>query len=140
MRHLLILLSLVFAHDAFAQEEHEAIEKIMQEQQVCWNAGDIDCFMESYWKSDELQFVSKSKVTYGWQATKDNYHKAYPSKEAMGKLTFGIVSHQQLADDTILTVGTWKLDLEGKDSVGGHFTLIWKEFDGVWKIILDHTS
>ena len=35
----------------------EEIEGVMQRQMTAWNEGDLDGFMEGYWKSDSLVFV-----------------------------------------------------------------------------------
>ena len=46
------------------------IEAVLHEQADAWNRGDIEAFMEHYWKSDSLTFNSGGKTTRGWQATK----------------------------------------------------------------------
>ena len=84
-----IFLALLFLSPLFlkAQEGDElAIREVLEYQQNCWNEGDLDCFMEGYWKSDNLVFIGSKGLTYGWQKTLDNYKKSYPTKEAMGKL------------------------------------------------------
>ena len=57
------------------------IRTVMNKQAADWNRGDIPAFMEGYWKSEQLTFVS-SRVTKGWQQTLDNYKKSYPDKSA----------------------------------------------------------
>jgi len=111
----------------------------MKQQEICWNEGDIDCFMEGYWKSDQLRFMGKNGVTYGWQNTLDRYKKTYPDKSAMGKLTFDIISLEMLDKDKTLMVGKWHL-ARSKDELGGHFSLIWQKIDGEWVIVFDHSS
>jgi ketosteroid isomerase-like protein len=122
-------------------KDFETIEQLMSAQQKCWNAGNIECFMETYWHSDELRFVGKKGVTKGWQATFDKYKKSYPTKEAMGSLAFEIKSHTDLGNEHVMTIGKWTLNFtEDKPAVSGYFSLIWKMIDGQWKIIVDHTS
>ncbi len=45
----------------------EDISSVLAEQVAAWNAGDIDAFMQPYWRSEELTFISArrdcSKVT-----------------------------------------------------------------------------
>lgn len=111
----------------------------MKQQETCWNEGDIDCFMEGYWKSEKLRFMGKNGVTYGWQNTLDRYKKTYPDKSAMGKLTFDIISLEMLDKDKALMVGKWHL-ARSKDELGGHFSLIWQKFEKEWVIVFDHSS
>jgi hypothetical protein len=117
----------------------EKIRNVLAEQQTCWNAGDIDCFMDGYWKSDSLRFIGKSGINYGWQATLDNYKKNYPDKAAMGKLEFDILDVDPMGTEHYLVTGKWKL-LRESDEPSGLFTIIWKRFGDGWKIIYDHSS
>lgn len=116
-----------------------AIIQTLQMQEDAWSAGDIDAFMEGYWKSPKLTFTGKRGVTYGWQETKDNYEKGYPTKEDMGKLEFNVHELIPLAPDVYKVIGEFKL-YRKKDNPSGYFTLVWKYIDGKWVIISDHTS
>jgi hypothetical protein len=113
----------------------------MQEQEDCWNKGDLDCFMQHYWKSDSLKFIGKSGVNYGWQTTLDNYKKGYPSKEKMGKLEFTNKSIEFIGKETIFVVGEWKLArADSLGDLGGYYSLIWKKKNEEWVIVADHSS
>ena len=112
---------------------------LMSQQEKCWNDGDIDCFMVTYWNSDSLKFIGKSGVTYGWDNTRNNYKKKYPDKSHMGVLSFEIISVQLLSETAAFVVGKWGLKREMGD-VGGFFSLIWRKIDGQWVIVSDHTS
>ncbi len=48
------------------------ISAILSAQSSAWNRGDIDAFMDHYWKSDRMSFNSGGKTTRGWAATKAN--------------------------------------------------------------------
>lgn len=120
-------------------QEKEAILKVLTTQQAAWNRGDIEDFMQGYWKSDSLLFVGKSAPTHGWQATFDNYKKGYPDKAAMGTLTFDIMKVKLLDATNAFILGGWKLKRE-KDTPGGYFTLWFRKINGEWKIVVDHSS
>ncbi len=115
------------------------IDSLMAIQQNDWNAGNIDGFMKTYWNSDSLLFIGKKGVTNGWQKTLDNYKKSYPDKAAMGRLNFEIIKHEPIAGKAVYTIGKWAV-YRTSDTLGGHFTLLWKKIDGNWKIVADHTS
>lgn len=114
------------------------IRAVMDKQAADWNRGDIPAFMEGYWKSDQLTFVS-SRVTKGWQQTLDNYKKSYPDKSAMGSLTFSDLEITVISKDAAVVLGSWSLKRE-KDNPGGKFTLIFRKFKEGWRIVHDHTS
>ncbi len=116
----------------------DTLEAILQEQAAAWNRGDIDAFMEHYWKSDDLTFSSGGKTTRGWQTTKDGYKQRYPTRERMGFLIFDRLEAFPLADSAALVLGHWHLDRSGP--VGGNFSLVFRKIGGQWVIVHDHTS
>ncbi|WP_345211613.1 nuclear transport factor 2 family protein [Mucilaginibacter gynuensis] len=137
-RLLLASLLFLFACTAFAQDK-KTIANVLETQRQAWNRGDLDEFMQQYWKSDSLLFVGKSGPTYGWQQTLDNYKKGYPDKAAMGTLTFKIIKINLIDKTNAFVLGGWNLKRE-KDSPGGYFTLWFRKINGEWKIVADHSS
>jgi ketosteroid isomerase-like protein len=117
----------------------DKLEAILTQQAGAWNRGDIDAFMEDYWKSDQLAFSSGGHTTRGWQMTKDNYKRRYPTRERMGHLTFDGLEVTRLGDAAALMLGRWHLDRDPAP-VGGNFSLIFRRIDGRWVIVHDHTS
>ena len=117
----------------------QAIRRVMADQESAWNRADLEAFMGGYWKSDSLTFIGSRGVTNGWQATLDSYKKGYPDAEAMGKLTFTILTLEILSPESAYVIGKWHL-ARTKDELGGHFTLLWKKIDGKWVIVADHSS
>lgn len=120
------------------QAEVNTVVKNMKTQELAWNEADIAGFMKYYWKSDSLKFIGSKGITYGWQKTYDNYVKGYPTKEAMGILTFTIKEATQLSETSIYVIGQWQLNKE--KPTGGYFTLLWKKINNEWVIVADHTS
>ena len=116
-----------------------AIKAILTKQANAWNGGDIDEFMEHYWKSDKLTFSSGGKTTRGWQTTKDNYKERYPTRERMGKLSFAELEVTALSNEAALVLGRWHLERE-PEPIGGNFSLVFRRIDDRWLIVHDHTS
>lgn len=141
MKKLLIIYCLFCGLSLVAQKHSKDVNQVlenMKTQEESWNKGDVRGFMNYYWNSDSLKFIGSKGITYGWQKTLDNYMKGYPNKEAMGILTFTILDATQLSETSIYVIGKWELKKE-KPS-GGHFTLLWKNINGKWVIVSDHTS
>ena len=137
-RSILFFLVMMTAALAIKAQNKEAILKVLTTQQAAWNRGDIEGFMQGYWKSDSLLFVGKSAPTHGWQVTFNNYKKGYPDKAAMGILTFDIMKVELLDATNGFVLGGWNVKTD-KD-VGGYFTLWFRKINGEWKIVVDHTS
>ena len=117
----------------------DVIKQTLLQQQEDWNNGDIDAFMQAYWKSEHLQFGGASGITRGWAQTLKNYKARYPDKETMGKLTFEIKDITPHSKKVVSLTGSWQLERKN-DRPGGHFILIWRKINGDWKIVADHTS
>ncbi len=124
---------------SFAGEAENEIKILLEAQAEAWNAGDIEAFMEGYWKSDELRFASGGAVTYGWAGTLDSYQRRYDNSEKMGKLTFSGLDIRVLSGTYALAFGRWDLKRKGLD-IGGFFTLLFEKRPEGWRIVADHTS
>ena len=127
------------SHSQSLNKDFESIKQTLFQQQKDWNAGNIDAFMQAYWKSDQLQFGGANGITNGWQATLDGYKERYPDRAAMGQLTFEIKDMTQHSKKVISLTGSWSLK-RTNDQPGGHFLLIWRKIKGKWLIVTDHTS
>ncbi len=121
-------------------KETAAVRKVLDDQVVAWNKGDLESFMAGYWKSDKLSFFSGDKKTAGWQATLDRYRKRYQADgKEMGKLAFEELSIELLGDDHALVRGRFRLQL-GTETPTGIFTLVLRKLPEGWRIVHDHTS
>jgi len=134
-----ILCLMICSNYLFAQDDSSAIKDVMNKQIEAWNKGDIDGFMQTYWKSDSLTFVS-SPPTYGWQSTLERYKKHYPDTATMGKLSFNLINLKQISPEYYFVIGEWHLKRTQQKDIGGYFTLLFKKINGEWVIVVDHTS
>jgi ketosteroid isomerase-like protein len=139
-RHLLMSTPLA---GAAAQNTPAAqrIRAVLSLQQDAWNRGDIPAFMTAYWNSSELAFIGAT-ISRGWQATLDNYHRRYPTRAAMGTLTFSEIEVHEVGADAAWVFGRYALarTKEGGGPASGKYTLVLQRMAGEWKIVLDHTS
>jgi ketosteroid isomerase-like protein len=131
--------SLKMAKDQATEQIPGAVESILHAQEEAWNQGDIDRFMEYYWKSDDLTFSSEGKTTRGWTATMARYKEKYPTKERMGRLKLTDLEITALGDSAALVLGKWSVEREG-GPLSGNFSLVVSKFDDRWLIVHDHTS
>jgi ketosteroid isomerase-like protein len=140
MKKLLLLTGIIISLSSMAQTKDELIiRKMLADQISFWNKGDIPGFMQGYWENDSLVFIGKNGPTYGYNNTLRNYQKNYPNKDYMGVLNFDILSVQAIEKDHFFVIGKFMLQRKVGDA-SGHFTLIFKRINGVWKIVSDHSS
>lgn len=119
--------------------ERSKILTVIERQVDGWNKGNIEEFMQGYAKSDSLRFASGGTVTFGWNNMLSRYQRRYSTKDSMGTLIFTGISVELLSNESALAFGVWRLKRE-KDQPWGLFTLLFKNINGEWRIVHDHTS
>lgn len=136
---LLLLASLSLVRVSAQSADEKAILKILDDQTLYWNKGDLDNFVTGYWNNDSLMFIGSSGVIYGYQNTLSRYKKSYSDTSKMGKLRFEVIHLKKLSPKYYFVVGKWFLKRSIGDA-GGHFSLLIRKINGQWKIAADHSS
>jgi beta-aspartyl-peptidase (threonine type) len=125
---------------AASEAEVTAIRKVLDDQTVAWNRGDLPGFMAGYWKSKDLTFFSGKEPQLGWDATLARYEKRYRAEgKEMGKLLFSELDIKVLSPEFAVARGSWHLEMKAEKREG-LFTLIMRKMDQGWLIVHDHTS
>jgi uncharacterized protein (TIGR02246 family) len=127
------------AQTADATAVAEQVRALLSAQVDAWNRGDIEGFMEGYWRSPELRFVSGGEVTYGWQETLERYRRTYPDRAAMGTLSFEEIDVRALGPGWAAAHGRYVLE-RAQDRPTGLFTLLVERRPEGWRVVHDHTS
>jgi len=140
-----LVLASAFASAQSAQEDPnqkaDAIRKVMNAQVAAWNKGDLEGYMDGYWRSPDLEFYSGTTITKGWDATLERYKKRYQQGgNEMGKLDFSELAIHTNPSDIAWVTGKWHLKMKDGSDRGGLFTLIFRKTATGWKITHDHTS
>jgi ketosteroid isomerase-like protein len=118
-----------------------AIRAVLDAQVAAWNAGKLEDFMQGYWNSPELTFVSGGRKLMGYDATLDRYRRTYQADgKEMGRLTFGDLEIMPLSKDAAWVRGQFQLIMSDARELGGRFTLVFRQFADGWKVVHDHTS
>lgn len=140
MTRVLCVFAVLCAPALFAQTQ--AIEQVLKDSQAAWNRGDLAAFASYYEDSPDTTFIGREVVRGGVAAILDRYRRAYPTRDAMGTLTFSEIAVRPLADGVALATGKYSLkrNASGGGDAAGRFTLILKRTPAGWKIIHDHTS
>jgi len=120
------------------------IPSMLQASAASWNAGDLEGFLDDYWRSDTLTFSGSTGVTRGWVDVRERYLRTYWAPGvARDSLRFEELEVMPLGSDHALTLGRYALYRpEAGDSVTstGYFSLVLRRGEGGWKILHDHTS
>lgn len=118
------------------------LEALMRTAEAAWNRGDLEAFVLDYDDSPETTFIGRTLTRGNRQAVLDRYRRGYPTRAAMGTLTYSEMQVREVTDGVLIMIGRFALKRAtdaGGDSTG-RFTLIWKRTPKGWKIIHDHSS
>ena len=123
-----------------SQQELDVI-KVLLKQESAWNRGDIETFAEGYKDSPDTLFIN-NQVQRGYTGMLDAYHHNYPTRDAMGTLSFSELEVHPLDDKFAVCIGKYKLDRSKKNggNAEGLFSLVFEKTDKGWKIVVDHTT
>ena len=124
-----------------AQNQSKAgVLAVLESQSRAWNDGDLDGYMEGYWDSPELEFISGTTTTHGFQPVKERYHKRYKAAgQEMGHLTFDNLAVELTSDTTATVTGLWEVR-KAKETLSGGFTVELRLFENGWKVVRDTTT
>jgi beta-aspartyl-peptidase (threonine type) len=117
----------------------QEVRAVMTSQQMAWNRGDLEGFMDGYDRAATTTFVSGDEITRGWQTVLDRYKQRYQSQSQMGTLTFSELEIKPVGKDLAVADGRWQLKRE-TDAPHGRFTLLFHHNNGNWRIIHDTTT
>jgi ketosteroid isomerase-like protein len=122
-------------------DDSDDIKQVLTQQVLDWNRGDVDAFMQGYKNSPDTTFIGKS-LQQGWAPITERYKTGFPSKDAMGTLSFTDLSVRMLGTGHAVVTGKFHLvrNAAGGGDAGGIFSLVFEKTAQGWKIILDHTT
>jgi hypothetical protein len=103
-----VLIIFAFALTLQGADPGAEIRKLLHDQELAWNRGDIPGFMSGYNNSPETTFVG-TEISKGFQAVLDRYIAKYPSKEKMGTLNFSGIEVRMLGADYASVLGRYHL-------------------------------
>ncbi len=116
------------------------VKQALESQIAAWNKGDLETAMSFYWNSPEMLWVSKNGTEKGYQEVLDMFLEQYPDRSKMGVYSYEPLHLEQLSNEAVYFVFRWKIELDGKQLMGGISSQLWKKLDGRWVATSEHAS
>jgi ketosteroid isomerase-like protein len=138
---VLLLIAVSLALPALAEDPGTAITALLQQQAADWNRGDLDAFASGYKNSPDVLFMGVTP-RHGYSEMLAGYKARYPTREAMGTLTFSQLHVQPLDERIATTTGDFHLvrSPQAGGNVNGYFLLVLEKTAAGWKIVCDDTT
>jgi ketosteroid isomerase-like protein len=126
---------------ATASREQLDVVKVLLTQQAAWNHGDIEAFVQTYKDAPDTLMVTH-QISHGFAGLVEEYRHDYPTRAAMGTLTFSELEARPLDANFAIVVGKYHLERAKKEggNAEGVFSVVLEKTDKGWKIVLDHTT
>jgi len=120
----------------------DEVRRLLKDSEDAWNRGDLAAFSSYYDDSPQTTFIGRDVTHGGPDAVLARYKRGYPTREAMGTLTFSEIDVRPLGADYALANGRFALKrtTQGGGDAAGRFTLVLRKTKDGWKIIHDHSS
>ncbi len=117
------------------------ILKVLTAQENAWNRGDLDGFLKGYKDSPDTLFIGR-QISRGFNPLVEDYRHNYPTKDAMGTLTFSDLETHLLDEHFAVVLGKYRVDRSKKAGGPGEgfFSLVLENTGKGWKIVVDHTT
>ncbi len=125
-------------------EAASEIEEMLQASAASWNSGDLDGFLDDYWRSEDLTFSGGTGITRGWEDVRTRYLTTYwVPGNSRDSLRFEDIEVTELGSEHALALGRYVLyrpDEGGQVASAGYFSLVLRKLEGRWRIVHDHSS
>jgi hypothetical protein len=124
-----------------SQHSDAAILAVLTQQSRDWNTGNLAAFATGYKNSPDILFIG-STVRHGYADMLAGYRKSYPTRAAMGTLTFAALTVQFLDAHFATVTGHFHLDRStaAGGAANGYFLLVMENTSAGWKIVRDDTT
>jgi ketosteroid isomerase-like protein len=124
-----------------AQTPAAEITNLLQRQANDWNRGDLDGFASGYKNSPDILFIGRT-IEHGYAGMLAGYKSHYPTRAAMGTLSFSELAVQPLDEHFATATGHFHLarTVAGGGDANGYFLLVLEKTGAGWKIVRDDTT
>ena len=140
---ILLITAIILTLQTATRAEPTAVKRVkaaLDGQVAAWNAGNLEKAMAYYWNSPKMLWISRSGVSKGYQSVFEGYKKDYADRSKMGVYSYTPLHIEKLSKSSVLYVYRWKIELNGKRTMGGVSSQVWKKINGRWLIISEHAS
>ena len=117
----------------------DIVKATLMAQAAAWNEGNLEAFMATYAKSDDLKLIADGKVSKGWPATMKYYRDHYADDNGLGYLGFDKLDVELVTEDVAVVTGRFNF-AKGDQASNGRFSLVMRQDEGRWRIVHDHSE
>lgn len=137
---LLMTATILTASSAPGKSATQQVQQALEGQISAWNKGDLETAMTYYWNSPDMLWISKNGTDKGYQEVYDMFLQDFADRSKMGIYTCEPLHIEQVSESAVYFAFRWKIELEGKQLMGGVSSQVWKKLNGRWVVTSEHAS
>lgn len=104
-----------------------------------WNRGDMDAYLNAYQPGTGTSLLFGGTILGSSEEIRSLFTQTWTTEEAMGDFETRDVVVQLIAPGVAIARGHFEHQFPA-EKVSGVFTHVWRQGDGTWKIVHEHTS
>jgi len=142
-RPFLFLVILLAVSSTLAQTKPDAIAEVkaaLDAQVSGWNAGAPDKATSVYYDSPEMLWVNRTGIRKGYDLVRASYQRTPAERSRMGTYSYEPLHTDRLSRDCVFLVIRWKIESNGRTTMGGVTSMVWKRINKKWVIAAEHAS
>jgi len=117
-----------------------AIEAILNAQASAWSRGDLDGYLDHFWRDPRLYYGSVNTVVRGWDALRASYASRYGEGAQLGHLQFSNVEIELMSEDIAKVTGRFDVT-DAAFPASGTYLIVLRKFAGKgWKVVSDQVT
>jgi len=116
------------------------VKAALDAQVTAWNAGALDMAMSAYHDSPEMLWVNRGGIRKGFEPVRAAYRRDLGDRSRMGTYSYEPLHIERISRDCVYFVIKWKIELNGRTTMGGVSSLVWKRINRKWVIAAEHAS
>jgi ketosteroid isomerase-like protein len=122
------------------EKDAEQIGALVSQQYTAVAAGNIEKYLEPFWKSPLLIYISEGAIWKGWDEMRSHVERDYPDWKHVGH---PILERMEISVVDVATASTlewWDMTFPSSARVNGTTTSVWRKVPEGWRIIVTNTS
>ena len=140
---ILIGLILLAVPLAFAQTKPDALAQVqaaLDAQVTAWNSGALEKSASVYYDSPEMLWVNRTGIRKGTDSLQRSFRRPQTDRSRPGTYSYEPLQILQLSPNCVYFVIRWKMEQNGRNSMTGVTSLVWKRINKKWVIVAEHAS
>ena len=120
-------------------DDSQEIVALIVKQYAAWGKGDINGYLEPYWRSPLLVYIAEAAVWKGFDEVKANVERDYPAQSQMGHNVLERLETNVIASDMAITLEWYNVTFPNT-KVRGITSSTWRKLPEGWRIVQCQTA